>query len=130
MGPPARTTCGTATQGETFMSRNIRAAFVVVAGLGLAPPAGQQPAESVEGYLAAAKEAAGFDFSGTLVRLCVAPQTAPGRDVAPPPPPARGIWYTEPGKVFDNLYFVGSRIQSAWALTSSAGIILLDTLYD
>ena len=44
-----------------------------------------QPANTVDAHLAAAKAAAGFDFAGTLVRLCVAPQTAPGRDVAPGP---------------------------------------------
>jgi metallo-beta-lactamase class B len=32
----------------------------------------------------------------------------------------------EPARVFDNLYFVGDRGTSAWALTSSEGIILLD----
>jgi metallo-beta-lactamase class B len=33
-------------------------------------------------------------------------------------------------KVFDNFYFVGTKIHSAWALTTSEGIILIDTLYD
>src|SRR5512139_487568 len=32
----------------------------------------------------------------------------------------------EPARVFDNLYFVGDRTTSAWALTTSAGIILID----
>ncbi len=85
---------------------------------------------TVETHLAAAKQAAGFDYTGTLARLCVAPQTAPGPDRAPGPPPPREAWATEPAKVFDNLYFVGSKIHSAWALTSSEGIILIDTLYD
>lgn len=111
------------------MTRSIRITLAVVAGLGVAPAAAQ-PADTVEARLAAAKVAAGFDFTGTLVRLCIAPQTGPGRDVAPPPAPPRAQWYTEPGKVFDNLYFVGSRIHSAWALTTSDGIILIDTLYD
>src|SRR5205814_629481 len=31
---------------------------------------------------------------------------------------------------FDNLHFVGTKFHSAWALTSSDGIILIDTLYD
>ena len=34
--------------------------------------------------------------------------------------------YVEPARVFDNLYFVGDRSTSAWALTTNAGIILLD----
>jgi len=33
-------------------------------------------------------------------------------------------------KVFDNLYFVGQSEYSAWAVTTSAGIILIDTLFD
>ena len=51
------------------------------------------------------------------------------RDVAPGPAPARDTWFIEPAKVFDNLYFVGSKIHSSWALTSSEGIILIDTLW-
>jgi metallo-beta-lactamase class B len=89
-----------------------------------------QPANTIEAHLAAAKAAAGFDFTGTLARTCIAPQTAPGADVTPPPPPARATWYTEPAKVFDNLYFVGTKFHSSWALTTGEGIILLDTLYD
>jgi metallo-beta-lactamase class B len=80
--------------------------------------------------LAAAKAAAGFDFAGTLARLCIAPQTAPGADVPPSAPPDRATWFTDPAKVFDNLYFVGTKIHSSWALTSREGIILIDTLYD
>jgi len=111
------------------MQYRLCATIVVAAGLSVTG-ASSQPANPVDAFLARAKEAAGFDFSGTLVRLCVAPQTAPGPDVAPRPGPPRGAWYTEPAKVFDNLYFVGTRIHSAWALTTSEGIILIDTLYD
>ena len=44
--------------------------------------------------------------------------------------PDRALWYAKPYKVFDNLYFVGTRIHSAWALTTTDGIILIDTLFD
>jgi metallo-beta-lactamase class B len=111
---------------------HIRAMLAVLAGLaalGLAPAAAQQ-ADTVDAHLAAAKAAAGFDFTGTLARLCIAPQTAPGRDVAPAPAPDRATYVTDPAKVFDNLYFVGTKIHSAWALTTSNGIILIDTLYE
>src|SRR4051812_8654428 len=112
------------------MTSRISATLAVLAAFGLAPAAAQQPADEIEAHLAAAKAAAAFDFAGTLVRTCVAPQTAPGRDVAPAPAPDRATWFIEPAKVFDNLYFVGTKIHSSWALTTSDGIILIDTLYD
>jgi metallo-beta-lactamase class B len=65
-----------------------------------------------------------------LARLCVAPPMVRAvRDFAPGPAPARDTWFIEPAQVFDNLYFVGSKIHSAWALTTSEGIILIDTLF-
>jgi metallo-beta-lactamase class B len=90
----------------------------------------QNAQNEIDAHLTAARNAAGFDFTGTLARLCVAPAFTTGmRDVAPGKPPARETWFTEPAKVFDNLYFVGSKIHSSWALTTSDGIILIDTLY-
>src|SRR5215472_8361307 len=35
--------------------------------------------------------------------------------------------YAEPVRVFDNLYYLGSKKDSIWAVTTSAGIILIDT---
>jgi metallo-beta-lactamase class B len=35
----------------------------------------------------------------------------------------------EPVKVFDNLYFIGMKTVSAWALTTSEGIILIDAMF-
>ena len=112
------------------MHHHTRAALAIAALIGLGGAAAQPAADSVDGHLAAAKAAAGFDFTGTLARTCIAPQTAPGRDVAPGPAPARETWITDPAKVFDNLYFVGTKIHSSWALTTSEGIILIDTLYE
>src|ERR1700674_1266468 len=91
----------------------------------------QKTGDAIDTHLIAARNAAGFDFTGTLARLCVAPVAVPEtlRDVAPGPAPARDTWFIEPAKVFDNLYFVGSKIHSSWALTSSEGIILIDTLW-
>src|SRR6266481_4075003 len=109
------------------MKHLIGGALAVAAALGVAVA---QQANTIDTHLAAAKMAAGFDFAGTLARVCIAPQTAPGADVRPPPPPDRATWFTEPAKVFDNLYFVGTKIHSSWALTGREGIILIDTLYD
>ena len=111
------------------MKCHIPAALAIAAALGAAG-ASAQPATTVDAHLAAAKAAAGFDFTGTLARLCIAPQTAPGADVAPAPAPNRTTWATDPAKVFDNLYFVGTKFHSSWALAGSEGIILIDTLYD
>ena len=91
----------------------------------------QNSTDAIDAHLAAARTAAAFDFTGTLARLCVAPPFVPNtpRDVAPGPAPSRDTWFAEPARVFDNLYFVGSKIHSSWALTSSEGIILIDTLF-
>ena len=99
----------------------------------------QAPAPATaENLVAAAKRAAGTDYSGTFLRICVAPENlagGAGRGGAGAAPPARVVpdratWYARPYKVFDNLYFIGTRIHSAWALTTSDGIIVIDTLFD
>src|ERR1700685_602714 len=87
---------------------------------------------AIDAHLVKARTAAGFDFTGTLARLCVAPRRLPllVRD-APPSGrvPARDPWYIDPARVFDNLYFVGSKIHNSWALVTTEGIIILDTLF-
>jgi metallo-beta-lactamase class B len=112
------------------VNHHIRAALAIAALVGLGGAAAQPGANTIDAHLAAAKTAAGFDFTGTLARVCVLPQTGPGRDVAPAPAPPRENWITDPAKVFDNLYFVGTKVHSSWALTTSDGIILIDTLYE
>ena len=53
----------------------------------------------------------------------------------PPPGGGRGrgaagpTWYAEGGQVFDNLYLLTKKTNSAWAVNTSAGIILIDTLF-
>jgi metallo-beta-lactamase class B len=44
-------------------------------------------------------------------------------------PPPRENWYAEGGQVFDNLYMLTTKANSAWAVKTSAGIILIDTLF-
>ncbi|HTC83938.1 MAG TPA: MBL fold metallo-hydrolase [Rhizomicrobium sp.] len=94
--------------------------------------AGAQPA--VEAHLAAAKKAEGTDFPGTIARLCIVPDAPVGAGAGggggPRPIPDRASWYAEPARMFDNLYWVGTKIHSAWALQTSGGIILIDTLYN
>jgi metallo-beta-lactamase class B len=95
-----------------------------------------------ESLVIAAKRAAGQDHAGTFLRICVAPDNlaagragGAGRGATNAAPPARTVperatWYAQPYKVFDNLYFIGTRIHSSWALTTSQGIIVIDTLFD
>jgi metallo-beta-lactamase class B len=106
-------------------------ATALTAGLAAAPAAAQQAPDAIDGHLRAAKRAAGVEWRGLLGALCVAPANAPPADVKPgPPPPDRARWYTEPAKVFDDLYFVGTRDRSAWVLPSSEGLILIDTTFE
>lgn len=39
-------------------------------------------------------------------------------------------WYVRPTRVFDNLYYIGTKTESTWALNTSAGIILLNTNFE
>ena len=81
-------------------------------------------------HLDAARTAAyepGQDFTGAFAAVCVKPQPlAPEPPVFPQNVPPKAQWYAEPVKVFDNLYFVGTQVTGAWAVTTSEGIILLD----
>src|SRR5262249_56964843 len=96
---------------------------------------------TVDGLIGAAKNAAGLEWPGTFLRLCIpAPPAAPaaaattgargGARGTPPGPPAKDTWYAEPAKVADNLYFLGTRIHNAWAIVGNEGIIVLEALYD
>ncbi|HVY64448.1 MAG TPA: MBL fold metallo-hydrolase [Gammaproteobacteria bacterium] len=96
-----------------------------------------QPAPATpESLVVAAKRAAGLDYAGTFLRICVAPDNLNGGGPRPPQTvatrviPDRATWYAHPYKVFDNLYFLGTQIHSSWALTTSQGIIVIDTLFD
>jgi metallo-beta-lactamase class B len=100
--------------------------FLLVASTACA----QGTANAADTHLNAAKTAAGLDWPGTLARLCIVPPFVRAiADNAPGPSPARDTWFIEPAKVFDNLYFIGSKIHNSWALTNDQGIIILDTLY-
>ena len=105
----------------------------------LAAAAAFAQSPEVDRHVAAAKAAAREDHQMLFTALCSPEPTGPGtgrrgaggqRQDAPPGPPARDSWHAEPMKVFDNLYFVGMNDVSAWALTTSAGIVIIDALYD
>ena len=112
----------------------IGTALAVIISVSVASTQTPAPA-SVDGLVSAAKNAAGLDWPGTFLRLCVVPPPAGrgggrGASATPPGPPAKDTWYAEPAKVADNLYFLGTRIHSAWALVGRDGIIILEGLFD
>jgi metallo-beta-lactamase class B len=91
----------------------------------------------VDGLVSSAKNAAGLEWPGTFLRLCIAPAPAAGRGggagaatAKPAGPPPRTSWYAEPAKVADNFYFLGTKIHNAWALVGSEGIIVFEALFD
>lgn len=104
----------------------------------IATASAQKAPTTVDGYLGAAKNAAGTDWAGTFLRLCIPPPAGPqagppaagARGATPRPSPARDTWYAEPAKVADNLYFLGTKIHSAWAVVGSQGIIIIEALFD
>jgi metallo-beta-lactamase class B len=120
----------------------MRRAAVVISSLsatllGTATLAQAPPASEIDAHVAAARTAAGQDYRATFVNLCL-PSAPPGaagrgatggRGAAPgaPQTPDRRNWYAPPFKVFDNLYWLGTRQHSSWALQTSAGIIIIDT---
>ena len=96
------------------------------------PALGQAEQSQIDLHITAAKAAAGLDYRATFVNLCF-PTPLPGGPrgaaalLVPRPAPDRGIWYASPYKVFDNLYWLGTRQHSSWALKTSAGLIIIDT---
>jgi metallo-beta-lactamase class B len=86
-----------------------------------------------DALLAAARQAAGLDHAGTYRRICGMPDNRFGAPQRPPgnrATPARDTWYARPYRVFDNLYFIGTRFHSAWALSTSDGIIVIDSVFE
>jgi metallo-beta-lactamase class B len=76
-------------------------------------------ADTEDAHMAAATVAAGRDLKSQM-QLC---ETRP-----PGPRPRPAVNRTEPRKVFDNLAYIGILSVSSWAVSTSAGIILIDTL--
>jgi metallo-beta-lactamase class B len=104
----------------------------------------QAPASDIDTHVNAAKAAAGLDYRATFVNLCFSGANpalaraggaargapaggAPAGRGAAPATPDRGTWYAAPYKIFDNLYWLGTRQHSSWALRTSDGLIILDT---
>jgi metallo-beta-lactamase class B len=117
-----------------------RVASIMVLLLGFSSAGfGQQQREAGLAHVDAARKAAGYDnavlFDHTCARLLVGADLPYGRIYRPDNDRDPENFKTEPVKVFDNLYYVGEKMQwgaspSAWAVVTSDGIILIDTMYE
>jgi metallo-beta-lactamase class B len=115
--------------------------------------AAQDANDAPEAHVAAAKAAAGEEFQNLFNFQCNGPGSVGQRAVGQSGgaaagaqgkqggggraggqkqqgPPDRSTWHVEPVKVFDNLYFLGQSEYSVWAIRTSQGIIVLDTIFD
>ena len=107
----------------------VLATAAVVAGLGIGVHAADAKARSgaflalydtPDMHVANATRSAGKDL-GSQLRLCATRE-------APAPAAANTNSTAEPAKIFDNLYFIGIPGVSSWAVTTSDGIIVIDSL--
>lgn len=121
-------------------SRSIALACAVCVGatLVVSASARQSRPGSVESHIEAARRAAGSDYLPVFDGLCgsLTPSASTAADRVPAPatpsayPPPRSQWHVDPVKVFDNLYYLGQSEYTAWAVTTSAGIIVIDPLFE
>jgi metallo-beta-lactamase class B len=138
-------------RGEFIVSRYGASALVTILALaGLAINAHGQT-EAAQNHVALAKAAVSPNtanpqpwrvFNSAFNQMCAEPKPGArsqpvGKDVPLDPPEAEKLtptphekWYAPPTKVFDNLYYIGTKTESTWALTTSAGIILINTNFD
>ena len=108
-------------------------ARVVLFLLGLSFAVSAQSADTGTAHKAAATALLNSNNSGAARLAC--PATISAAPTPNPPGGGRGrgaagpTWYAEGGQVFDNLYLLTTKTNSAWAVNTSAGIILVDTLF-
>jgi metallo-beta-lactamase class B len=101
-------------------------ALLGVASCAHTPPASQ---EAISAYVSEAERLAASDLRAWLALCKPAPAVRPSQEIVDKllaSQIARAA--PEPGKAFDNLYYVGSAWVSAWAISTSQGIILIDAL--
>jgi metallo-beta-lactamase class B len=102
----------------------------VPAGMGGASAlAGQEVSPGVQRHLEAARTIAGNQHVRAFHYLCEVPDPPRGNP-APAAPEGKPDWYAAPARVFDNLYFLGTRSLNSYAVTTSDGIVIFDPLYD
>jgi len=89
----------------------------------------QTTASMVDSHIAVAKAAAGTEHVALFEAICGPAPGSPPVGVGIHRVPGRATWHAEPVKVFDNLYYVGEKEDSAWAVVTTEGIIIIDTVW-
>jgi len=109
--------------------RGVASALAAAGAVSLALAAGGD-AVLAEKHVKAAQAAAGEDLKGALsnCRLVGKPLVIPKDRIHGVLEKFIAMGRFEPAKVFDNLYFVGAKWVSSWAIATQQGIILIDTL--
>jgi metallo-beta-lactamase class B len=111
------------------MIRKIRFALLSVA-IGVAQPYFLQAQDSpqVKEHLDAAKKIAGSEWAAAQQYFCSTEE-----QVAPTLPSATAKdyegQYVEPTRIFDNLYYIGTKGVATFAITTTDGIIMIDAGY-
>jgi metallo-beta-lactamase class B len=104
---------------KVILSSTLRCSAAIAAALALSTAIAQRPGSDAA--------AIGRDELASLrANICPAPGT-PGMSIAELSDTARQRM--APAKVFDNLYVLGIKTVTAWALTTSEGIILFDAMF-
>lgn len=98
-------------------------ALLVLLLVAIAPLPAQSPAEEAQLHLTKARTLAGSDFMSVEELLC---NELPG--ASPFDLPEKEDRVT-PTRVFDNLFYIGTRNVGAWAVKTSQGIILINALH-
>ena len=116
------------------MVRRMSKPVIVIAVLALSQAmAGQSSPDTTQAHCAAAKAAAGAEhinlYNGSRTSAVVSGFRSGAQPRRGGPPP-QAVWHHDPVKVFDNLYFIGTREHSSWARTDMAGLIVIDALFD
>jgi metallo-beta-lactamase class B len=118
-------------------------ALLLASAMALSSLAAQLSVDTEPAHVKTAETLAGADFVSVFKDVCFAPAPAPteGRAATATPAAAtigadqeptlpRSVYHVEPVKVFDNLIYLGQSEFSAWAVTTSAGIIVVDSLFE
>lgn len=128
--------CPSDTSARFFRQGAILLALVGWGGLVNCLPAGftgvpalaaQTVNPEVERHIAAARTFAGSAHARAFHDLCEVPDPPQGNP-APPATEGKPSWYAPPAKVFDDLFFLGTRSLDSYAVTTSDGIVIFDPL--